>query len=101
MPRETKAMSTIFFSQTFLDAVFDEGRIRIDHNIMTLLTKVQHSFILEPAFRIVRTVAGTADTDKLLDTIKTGSELKALNADTCQSSIIFGSIGYEAKPVFC
>jgi hypothetical protein len=93
-------MSTIFFSQNLLDALIEEGRIEIDQNVMTLLTKERHSFALEPAYRIVRTIAGSADTLKLLGTIKTESELRDLNAEAYQNSIIIGSIGYEAEPGF-
>jgi hypothetical protein len=97
---ENKIMSTIFFSQNLLDALIEEGRIKIDHNIMTLLTKEQHSFALEPAYRVVRTIAGSADTYQLLGAIKTEQELKNLNAEAYQNSIIIGSIGYEAEPGF-
>jgi hypothetical protein len=93
-------MSTIFFSQNLLDALIEEGRIKIDHNIMTLLTREQHSFALEPAYRIIRTIAGSNDDHDLLGAIKTATELKDLHAEAYQNSIIIGSTGYEAEPGF-
>jgi hypothetical protein len=93
-------MSTIFFSQNLLDALIVEGRIKIGRNIMTLLTREQHSFSLEPAYRIVKTVAGGADANHLLGTIKTGSELKDLKAETYRDSIVIGDTAYEAESVF-
>jgi hypothetical protein len=93
-------MSTIFFSQNILDALIVEGRIKIDGNIMTLLTKEQHSFELEPAYRIVRTIAGSTDPFQLLGTIKTGSELMDLHAETYRDSIIIGDTAYEAESGF-
>jgi hypothetical protein len=89
----------LFSSQNLLDVLIEEGRIKIDHNIMTSLTKEQHSFALEPAYGIVRTTAGSADPHKLVGTIKMDSERKDLNAEVYRDSII-GDAAYESDPGF-
>lgn len=45
----------LFFSQTILDGLITEGKIKLDKNVLTLLSRGNPSFVLEPAYRILKT----------------------------------------------
>ncbi|HSQ78921.1 MAG TPA: hypothetical protein VLN91_08505, partial [Nitrospirota bacterium] len=63
-------MNKIFFSQRILDSLIDEGKIKLDRNILTLLIPDKPSFELEPAYRFIRTSDGGPDTNGLVGRIK-------------------------------
>jgi hypothetical protein len=93
-------MNKIFFSQRILDALIDEGKIRLDKNIITLLAPDEPSFELEPAYRFVRTSDGAPDPHSLVGQIKYEKDVKSLNAEAYLDSIIYGDIAYEVEPGF-
>jgi hypothetical protein len=75
-------MNKIFFSQHVLDALTDEGKIKLDGNIITLLTPDKPPFDLEPAYRFIRTSdKGIPDPHGLVGQIKYEKHMKALNAE--------------------
>lgn len=91
-------MGRLFFSQHILDALIDEGKIRLEDNIITLLTPDKPSFELETAYRFVKTADGRPDPHELLGQIRTASELKDLHAEVYLNSIIYHDTAYEVEP---
>lgn len=91
-------MNKIFFSQTILDALTTEGRIKLDRNILILLTPDKPSFELQPAYRITKTADNMPDPHGLVGQIKYEQELKAENAELYLDSIIFKDVAYVAEP---
>jgi hypothetical protein len=90
-------MNKIFFSQRILDSLTDEGKIKLDGNVITLLTPDKPSFDLEPAFRFVRTSDGGPDPHGFVGQIKYEKDVKALNAEVYLNSIIYGETAYEVE----
>jgi hypothetical protein len=93
-------MQKIFFSQRILDALIDEGKIRLDNNIITLLLPDNPSFELEPGYRFIRTSDGIQDPHGFVGQIKYEKDLKALHAEIYLDSVIHGDIAYEVEPGF-
>ncbi len=93
-------MTKMFFSQRILDSLTGENKIRLDGNIITLLTPDMPSFELEPAYRIIRTADNGPDPHGLVDKIKYEKELKAINAELYLDSLIFGDTAYQVEPGF-
>jgi hypothetical protein len=93
-------MHKIFFSQRILDSLIDEGKIRLDKNVLTLLLPDTPSFELEPAYRFVRTSDAGPDPHGLVGQIKYEKDMKALNAEVYLDSIMYGDTAYEVEPGF-
>ncbi len=93
-------MKKVFFSQRLLDSMIGEGKIKLENNILILLTKNNQSFELEPAVRIIRTSDGKPDPHGLVGQIKSEKDLKAANAEIYLNSVIYGDAAYQAEPGF-
>jgi hypothetical protein len=93
-------MSKIFFSQRILDALIEEGKIRLDRNVLTLLTPDEPSFELEPAYRIIKTSDGGPDPHGLVGRIKYEKDIRELNAEVYLDSLIYRDTAYQAEPGF-
>jgi hypothetical protein len=93
-------MNKIFFSQRILDSLIEEGKIKLDRNVLTLLISDNPSFELEPAFRFTKTSDGGPDPHGLVGQIKYEKDLKALNAEIYLDSIIYADVAYEVEPGF-
>lgn len=93
-------MQKIFFSHSILDDLTNEGRIRLDGNVLTLLTPDRPSFELEPGYRINRTADGGPDPHGLVGTIRYERDLKAMNAECYLDSVIYQETAYVADPGF-
>jgi len=93
-------MQKLFFSQRFLDSLVDEGKIELENNVLTLLSKDRPSFELEPAYRFARTSDGSPDPHGLVGEIKYKKELNAMNAEVYLDSLIYRDVAYEVEPGF-
>jgi hypothetical protein len=93
-------MSKIFFSQRILDALIEEGKIRLDRNVLTLLTPDEPSFELEPAYRIIKTSDGGPDPHGLVGRIKYEKDIRELNVEVYLDSLIYRDTAYQAEPGF-
>ncbi len=90
----------IFFSQRILDSLIEEGKIKLDGNVLTLLISGNPSFELEPGYRFIKTSDGSPDPHGLVGQIKYEKDVKALNAEIYMDSIIYRDIAYEAETGF-
>ena len=93
-------MSRMFFSQRILDALINEGKIRLNRNIITILKGDNPSFELEPAFRFVKTADNGPDPHRLIGRIEYERALKSANAEIYLDSIIFRETAYVVEPGF-
>jgi hypothetical protein len=93
-------MNKLFFSQRILDGLIGEEKIKLDKNTITILSKDNPAFELEPAFRIVKTADGGPDPHNLVGQIKYEKDLKAMNAEAYLDSIIYRDMAYVAEPGF-
>ncbi len=93
-------MKKMFFSQRILDALSDEGKIKLEGNSLTLLSEDRHTFELEPAYRITRTADGGPDPNGLVGLIQSGKSLRERGAEVYLDSIIYRDTAYQAEPGF-
>ncbi len=90
----------VFFSQKILDGLITEGKIKLDKNVLTLLSRGNPSFVLEPAYRILKTADNGPDPYGLAGQIRYEKELKAENADIYLDSLIYQNTAYQVEPGF-
>src|SRR3989337_2607705 len=93
-------MKKVFFSQHLLHSLTDEGRISLNHNVLTLLSKDRPSFTLEPAFRFTGTADGKTDLHGLVDTIRSARDIREMKAEIYLDSILFEETAYQTVPGF-
>lgn len=100
MMNEIIPSNKVFFTQRLLTRLADEGRISLDKNILTLLSKDKPSFTLEPAYRLTATADGGPDPYDLVGRISPETEIKALKAEIYLDSVIIEETAYHADPGF-
>lgn len=93
-------MKKFFFPQRLLDSLADEGKVRLDGNVLTILSKDSPSFELEPAYRFARTADGGADPHGLVGQIKSEKDLKDMKAEVYLDSVIYRETAYQGEPGF-
>ncbi len=93
-------MKKLFFSQRILDSLIDEGKLKLEKNILTLLSGDRPSFELEPAYRIVRTADGSRDPNQLVGLIRSEREIRTMGAEAYLNSVIYRDVAYVAEPGF-
>ncbi len=93
-------MSKIFFSQSILDSLIQEGRIRLEGNVLTLLAGDNPSFELESGYRILRTADNGPDPHGLVNEIRYEKELRQANAEIYLDSLIYNDTAYAIEPGF-
>lgn len=90
----------MFFPQRILDALADEGKLTIEGNVLTILSRDRPSFELEPACRIARTADGGPDPHGLVGLIKSAKALREMGAEVYLDSVIYKDTAYQAEPGF-
>ena len=93
-------MKKLFFSQRMLDALAEEGKLIIESNVLTLLSKDRPSFTLEPAYRILRTADGSHDPHGLVGVIRSEHALREMLAEIYLDSVIYRDTAYHAEQGF-
>lgn len=93
-------MPKIFFSQSILDGLINEGRIRLEKNVLTLFSSDAPSFDLEPGYRILRTADNGPDPHDLAGKIKYEKELRTADAEIYLDSLIYKNTAYVMEPGF-
>lgn len=90
-------MSKLFFSQHILDALIDEGKIRLDKNVITILSNDNPSFELQPAYRFLGTADKGPDPHHLVGQIRYEKDIRAMPAEIYLDSVIYGDTAYVAE----
>lgn len=93
-------MNKLFFSHRILDSLIEEGRIKLENNILTLLERDRPSFELEPGYRFVKTADNGPDPNNLVGQIKYEKEIRAMHAELYLDSVLFRDTAYEVEPGF-
>jgi len=93
-------MKNLFFSQHILDALADESKIKLDGNVITILSKDNPSFVLDPAYRFLRTADGSFDPHNLIGEVKREKDLRAMPAEIYLDSIIYKETAYVVESGF-
>jgi len=83
-----------------LDSMVEAGKIKVDKGILTMLAGDNPTFVLLPAYRIVRTIDNTPDPAGLVGQIRAEAELKALGAELLMDSLIYNDVAYQADTGF-
>jgi hypothetical protein len=91
-------MARLFVSQAQLDRWTQEGKVRLQDDVMSL-PALGRSFRLIPAVHFVQMVDG-ADQMQLLGKVKTEAQLGELKAEHYGASVIVGELGYECQEGF-
>ncbi len=98
--QETKGVSKkVFFTQELLDELNTNGKLLLEGETITILTKARPRFKLLQAVRFTAIDSGK-DTKKLLGRIRTVDELKAMKAETFPDSVIFNDNVYRIETGF-
>ena len=93
-------MKNLFFSQRILDALADEKKIKLDGNVITILSNDNPTFVLDPAFRFMRTADGSADPYNLVGEIKREKDIRAMHAEIYLDSVIYKDTAYVVESGF-
>jgi hypothetical protein len=93
-------MTKMFFSQRILDGLIDEGKIKLDKNILTLLSGHRPSFELKAGYRILSTADNSQDPHCLVGQIRYAREVKTMGAEVFLDSLIYQDVAYELESGF-
>jgi hypothetical protein len=91
-------MARLFVSQEQMDRWTSEGKVRLDHDLMTV-PALQRSFRLRTAILFTKVVDG-ADQHGLVGRVKSDLQLNELRAEQYGSSVIVGDVAYEGVEGF-
>jgi hypothetical protein len=88
----------LFVPQTVLDKWSEQGRVRVDGKVLTILGD-NKAFQLTSAVRFLKLEAGD-DKAKLLQKVKTTDALKQMGAELYMQSVLLGESAYEVQQGF-
>jgi hypothetical protein len=89
----------LFVPQTVLDKWSEQGRVRVEGKVLTLLDATKKKFQLTSAVRFVKLEAGE-DKAKLLHKVKTTDALKQMGAEVVMHSVLLGETAYQVQQGF-
>jgi hypothetical protein len=85
----------LFVPQTVLDKWSEQGRIRVDGTVLTILGDGK-DFDLTNAVRFIKLEAGE-DSAGLLQKVKTTEALKQMGAEHYLASVLLGEVAYQVQ----
>jgi hypothetical protein len=98
--RGAKGLSEkVFFTQKTLDELNSQGKLLLEGETITILTKTKPTFNLQQAVRFISIETGN-DTEKLVGKVKTLVELKELNAEIFPDSVVIKDNVYRVESGF-
>ncbi len=89
----------VFFTQELLDELNASGKLLLEGETITILTKARPKFKLEQAAKFTALDSGT-DTEKLVGKIKTLEELKTAGAEVFPDSVVVQENVYRVESGF-
>lgn len=91
-------MPKIFISQEWLDQANVEDRVAVSGQSLTILGDGK-SYQLEPAVHFLRVEGGDPDEFQLVGTVKTEAQLRSLQADPMDKTVIVQDrVAYAVEP---
>ncbi|MGC8580275.1 MAG: pentapeptide repeat-containing protein [bacterium] len=98
--RGAKGLSEkVFFTQKALDDLNAQGKLLLEGEKITILTKTKPSFNLQQAVRFISVESGT-DENRLVGKIKTLVELNNMNAEVFPDSVVINENVYRIENGF-
>ena len=92
-------MPKLFISQGRIDRWLDEGKVRLEGEVM-VLPALNKSFRIRPAVHFVRCVSGAEDPHGLIGRVKTQEQLADLHAEQYANSVLVGETAYDCEAGF-
>lgn len=92
-------MTAVFLSQKTLDAWTDEGKVRLDDAVLTLIDE-DRTVALQPAVHVLAVADGSDDPHDLVGKVKTLDQLKELGAEHYFDSVLHGETAYQVAEGF-
>ncbi|MCL5276767.1 MAG: pentapeptide repeat-containing protein [Deltaproteobacteria bacterium] len=89
----------VFFTQELLDELNANGKLLLEGETITILTKAKPKFRLEQAARFTAIDSGT-DTEKFVGKVKTLEELRAVGAEIFPDSVVMKENVYRVENGF-
>jgi hypothetical protein len=89
----------VFFTQELLDELNANGKLLLEGETITILTKAKPRFNLQQAVRITSIDSGD-DADKLVGKVKTLKELKDIEAEIFPDSVVIKDNVYRVETGF-
>lgn len=89
----------VFFTQGMLDDLNASGKLILDDDTITILTKTQPKFQLQQAVRFIKIDEGV-DTNKLVGKVKSLDDLKEFKADIFPDSAVVNDSVYRIESGF-
>ncbi len=98
--RDAKGISEkVFFTQELLDELNTRGKLLLEGETITILTKAKPRFNLQQAVRLTALDSGE-DTDKIVGKVKTLDELKNMEAEIFPDSVVIKDNVYRIESGF-
>lgn len=89
----------IFFPQEILDEWILTDKIKIENDILTLLSE-EKSYKIEPSVHFISESTGERDKNDLIGKVKTKKKIEQLGADLYFDSVIIGDNAYKVVTGF-
>jgi hypothetical protein len=93
-------MKKIFISQDILDNLFEEEKADLDGNQLTIHSRKDQVYNLNPAYKFVSLLEGEKDEMSLIGKIYTNEELEKIGCDAYMDSAIINDIVYTVEQGF-
>jgi len=93
-------MQNLFFSQRILESLINEEKIKLTGNRITIVSKDNPTFELEPAFRFLKTADGRPDPHNFVGQIKCEKDIRAIHGEIYLHSIIYKETAYVVESGF-
>ena len=91
-------MPRIFIPQEWVDQANVDDKVTVQDNVLTVVSDGK-TYQLEAASRFMQVEGGDADSYQLVGKVKTAEQLKALNADAMEDTVIIDdAVAYKVQP---
>lgn len=89
----------VFFTQELLDQLNESGKLQLEGETITILTKAKPKFNLQQAVRFKALDSGS-DTEKLVGKVKTLADLRDMDAEIFPDSVVVKDTVYRVETGF-
>lgn len=91
-------MAKLFFPSEWVAQANVDDKVTVANDVLTVVADGK-SYQLEPASRFLQVEGGDADSYQLVGKVKTAEQLKGLNADAMEDTVIIDdAVAYKVQP---
>ncbi len=91
-------MTKLFIPQEWIDQANVDDKVTVSGGVMTVVADGR-AYQIEPASRFMQVEGGDADSFQLVGKVKTESQLRSMNADAMEDTVIIDdSVAYKVQP---